>query len=242
MIGGRLGYVLLNWPVFSQDFSRIFLLLRYPGLSFPVAFLTGVAVAVFGGFPVLDIFALAFSWAAPRGAYLLVVAVLMWFLDKKIIKKKPGWFFSAYLIFFLPTLLMSWKLIVPLEILALILFMIKFPQDILNQIKNYLEQKRQETEHRLKDLKKEDPFEDKSRLLDRASDDGEAQSKAGHERVAALQQQLSQILVQTRKALTKIKIGKYGICESCGKMIDTDRLAAMPTAVLCLSCEKKREK
>ena len=242
LIGARIGYVFLNWPVFSQDYSRIFLLLRYPGLSFPAAFLTGMAVAAFGGFPVLDIFAMAFSWVSPRGAYLLVVAVLMWFLDKKILKKKPGWFFSTYLIFFLPSLLIVPKWVLILEIPAAILFMIKFPTDVLNQIKNYLEQKRQETEHRIKDLKKEDPFEDKSRLLDRASEDSEAQSKAGHERVAALQQQLNLILIQTRKALTKIKIGNYGVCENCHKMIDTDRLAVMPTAVLCLNCEKKREK
>ncbi|MCL4389819.1 MAG: TraR/DksA C4-type zinc finger protein [Patescibacteria group bacterium] len=91
-------------------------------------------------------------------------------------------------------------------------------------------------------LKKEDPFEDKSRLLDRAAEDSDAQNKAGHERTEALRKQLDLMLVQTRKAMTKIKVGKYGICESCGKMIDTDRLAAMPTATLCLTCEKKREK
>ncbi len=119
---------------------------------------------------------------------------------------------------------------------------IQFPKDVLTQIKAYLESKRVETEKKLKDLKKEDPFEDRTRLLDRASDDSEAQSKAGHERVAALQRQMAMALVQTRKALTKIKIGNYGTCENCGKMIDTDRLAAMPTATLCFSCEKKREK
>ncbi len=118
---------------------------------------------------------------------------------------------------------------------------VQFPRDVLSQIKSYLESKNRETEKRLRELKKEDPFEDKTRLLDRASDDSEARSKAGHEQVAALQHQLSMVLVQTRKALTKIKIGKYGVCENCGKMIDTDRLAAMPTATLCVSCERKRE-
>lgn len=119
---------------------------------------------------------------------------------------------------------------------------VQFPKDVLTQIRSYLEAKNKETEKRLKDLKKEDPFEDRSRLLDRASDDTEAQSKAGHERVAALQRQLTMALVQTRKALTKIKVGNYGVCENCGKMIDTDRLAAMPTATLCVNCERKREK
>lgn len=94
----------------------------------------------------------------------------------------------------------------------------------------------------MSDLKKEDPFEDKSRLLDLASDDTEAQSKAGHERVQAIRLQLNIALIETKKALAKMKVGKYGICENCGKMIDTDRLAAMPTATLCVSCERKREK
>lgn len=120
--------------------------------------------------------------------------------------------------------------------------MIQFPRDVLAQITKYLESRRRELEARQSRLKKEDPFEDKSRLLDRAADDTEAQSKAGHERVEAIRRQLDVALIQTRKALTKVKIGKYGICENCGKMIDTDRLAAMPTATLCLSCEKKREK
>lgn len=120
--------------------------------------------------------------------------------------------------------------------------MMQFPKNVLSQIRVYLEQKNKGLESRLKELKKEDPFEDKARLLDRASDDSEAQNKAGHERVAALQHQLNMALVQTRKALTKVKIGKYGICENCGKMIDTDRLAAMPSAILCVSCERKREK
>ena len=48
-------------------------------------------------------------------------------------------------------------------------------------------------------------------------------------------------IVQLRKALTMIKMGKYGICESCGKMIDTDRLAVKPDATICIKCEKERE-
>lgn len=118
--------------------------------------------------------------------------------------------------------------------------MVKFPKSVLKQLSDYLETRKKDLENKLTDLKKSDPFADKTRLLDQASDDSEAQSKAGHERTTALSKQLGIALIETKKALTKIKIGKYGICENCGKMIDTDRLAAMPTARLCLSCEKKR--
>lgn len=121
--------------------------------------------------------------------------------------------------------------------------MIQFPKNVLSDVSKYLEKRRGDLESQISRLKKEDPFEDKvTRLLDRASDDSEAQTKAGHELVTALQMQLNLALIETRKALTRIKIGKYGICENCRQMIDTDRLAAMPTARLCLACEKKREK
>ena len=39
-----------------------------------------------------------------------------------------------------------------------------------------------------------------------------------------------------------IKNKGYGICEDCGKMIDTDRLMIYPEATLCVSCEAKKEK
>jgi len=63
-----------------------------------------------------------------------------------------------------------------------------------------------------------------------------------HDRAYAMKLQVSRSLVAVRKALTRIKLGKYGICVSCGKMIDTDRLAITPTADMCMECAKKAEK
>lgn len=40
-------------------------------------------------------------------------------------------------------------------------------------------------------------------------------------------------------ALEKIEKGKYGICEKCGKEIETERLKIYPEAKLCLKCKKK---
>jgi len=39
-------------------------------------------------------------------------------------------------------------------------------------------------------------------------------------------------------ALEKIKKGKYGVCESCGKKISQKRLKISPEARLCLKCRK----
>jgi len=293
--GGRLGYVFLNWATFAPDWPRIFLVLRYPGVSFEGSLGSGVLALIFGAaalklplLRVLDIFALGFAWAMIAGfggCYLdgcvrnfpqlplvlaggqLIVALVLTWLARKInssikyaeLARRPGLTASAYLIFVSISFLIlegitkrglgffyGCLLIISTAFLVgrygKAAQMIKFPTDVLQQMRDYLEKRNADIEHKLKDLKKEDPFEDKSRLLDRASEDTEAQSKAGHERVAAMQQQLRLALVQTRKALTKIKIGNYGVCESCGKMIDTDRLAAMPTATFCLACEKKRER
>ena len=39
-------------------------------------------------------------------------------------------------------------------------------------------------------------------------------------------------------ALEKIKKGKYGICEKCGKEIPSERLGAASDARFCLKCER----
>ncbi len=118
----------------------------------------------------------------------------------------------------------------------------KFPINILRPIEEHLKKQKVATEKKMVELSSEDPFEDTDRLIDNASIDTEVKEQIGHERIEAIKLELSRNLVRIRKALTKIKIGKYGICERCGKMIDTDRLAVMPTAELCLDCEKKKEK
>lgn len=123
-----------------------------------------------------------------------------------------------------------------------IIRMIKFPTSVLGQIRKYLEDKLRDTEHRLAQLRRDDPTSDKDRLHTESSDDDTATDKAKHERIQALQTQLNRSVIEMRKALTKIKVGSYGNCENCGKLIDTDRLAAMPQATLCMDCERKKEK
>jgi len=115
----------------------------------------------------------------------------------------------------------------------------KFPAYILKPIKDYLEKQRKKLEKRKKDLEKEDPFNDVGRLNDNAANDTEAAEEIGHERVAALKKEIDKTLIRVRKALTRIKLGKYGLCAQCGRMIDTDRLAIDPTADLCIECQKK---
>jgi DnaK suppressor protein len=59
------------------------------------------------------------------------------------------------------------------------------------------------------------------------------------ERLAVEQGILEKLLMETRLALSKFKIGKYGICENCGEPIDRSRLKIYPQARYCLDCENK---
>lgn len=43
-------------------------------------------------------------------------------------------------------------------------------------------------------------------------------------------------------ALKRIERGEYGFCVDCGKLIDKERLEAVPHAQLCIDCKLKRGK
>jgi RNA polymerase-binding protein DksA len=43
-------------------------------------------------------------------------------------------------------------------------------------------------------------------------------------------------------ALSRIMQGRYGLCVKCGKRIPTERLTALPYAVLCIDCQKGEER
>ncbi len=119
---------------------------------------------------------------------------------------------------------------------------IKFPANLLFPIGKLLSWRLSSLEKKKKSIEAEDPFKDTNRLNDNASPDTDAAEQFGHARSTALKNELARKIVQTKKALTNIKIGTYGICEDCGKMIDTDRLVVYPEATKCVSCEAKREK
>jgi DnaK suppressor protein len=46
------------------------------------------------------------------------------------------------------------------------------------------------------------------------------------------------VLAAIEKALTKIEVGTYGVCERCGKPIAPERLEALPYAELCIDCKR----
>lgn len=119
--------------------------------------------------------------------------------------------------------------------------MLNFPTKTINSIKNLLTKQQKEMARSLKEMKQDDP----------ATADGLAESSEPgtdsyvadtHTKSLALEQELKKTSNSIKAALLKIKEGKYGKCEKCGKQIEIARLLAMPTAQYCLSCSKKNVK
>lgn len=119
---------------------------------------------------------------------------------------------------------------------------VKFPNNLIEPIRRALHLEAQKLAHRKNDLEKEDPFRDPSRLTDNAAADADAAEQFGHTNIEGLKREIDRKLIQIRKALSRIKVGKYGVCEKCGHMIDTDRLMVFPEATFCVKCEKERNK
>lgn len=119
---------------------------------------------------------------------------------------------------------------------------IQIPAKLLAPVGKFLQERLKKLEKTKNVIEKEDPFKDTSRVLDNASPDTDAAEQFGHARTAAIKEQLERKVIQTKKALSRIKKGKYGHCEDCDKMINTDRLAVYPEATLCAKCQAKREK
>lgn len=117
-----------------------------------------------------------------------------------------------------------------------------FPKSVLVPVSNFLSARLHTLEKRKKEISKQDPFKDSDRVNDNAATDIEADEQYGHARVSAINKEISKSIINVRKALTRIKLGKYGVCEDCGQLIDTERLMMVPEATYCKKCAAKREK
>lgn len=116
----------------------------------------------------------------------------------------------------------------------------QFPADTLVEIKKHLEEEKMRLTARIDELSVQDPFRDPDRTNDNAASDTEASEESNHDRVAALISESQAQVAQVTKALERIDSGTYGFCVVCGNMIDTDRLAILPTATLCLVHEREQ--
>ncbi len=60
-------------------------------------------------------------------------------------------------------------------------------------------------------------------------------------REVSMARSLRRSLDDVRHALRKFEDGTYGICESCGAVIELARLEALPSARYCMRCQTRLE-
>ena len=58
------------------------------------------------------------------------------------------------------------------------------------------------------------------------------------QRDLALRDRAAQHLAAVDAAIARLDAGAYGRCESCGKPIPAERLEALPSAALCIDCQR----
>jgi DnaK suppressor protein len=84
----------------------------------------------------------------------------------------------------------------------------------------------------------------RERLTDSAGDD---QADTGtktfeREQEISLANNLLERITQVERAIERLGEGNYGWCEKCGNAIPVERLAAFPSATLCVSCKQLEER
>jgi DnaK suppressor protein len=84
----------------------------------------------------------------------------------------------------------------------------------------------------------------RDRLTDSAGDD---QADTGtktfeREQEITLANAILERVTQVERALERLDEGSYGWCERCGNPIPVERLAAFPSATLCVSCKQLEER
>lgn len=115
---------------------------------------------------------------------------------------------------------------------------VRFPDKLLLPIRKFLTEEIARLKKQEKNITAADPFKDTERSTENSLEE-DVDEQIGHFDSQVKASFVKKQIVQLRKALTTIKIGKYGVCERCHKMIDTDRLAIRPETTLCIECEKK---
>ncbi|HET9516230.1 MAG TPA: TraR/DksA C4-type zinc finger protein [Actinoplanes sp.] len=84
----------------------------------------------------------------------------------------------------------------------------------------------------------------RDRLTDSAGDD---QADTGtktfeREQEITLANNLLERITQVQRAIERLSEGHYGGCEKCGNAIPVERLAAFPSATLCVTCKQLEER
>lgn len=118
--------------------------------------------------------------------------------------------------------------------------MLNLPRETINKITKGLQRQQKSVKKQLAGIEKDDPITNKD-LAPEASESGTDSWMADvHGRLTSLKNDLTTLSKRIADSLVRLRKGTYGKCEKCNKQIEVERLEAMPTASLCLSCSKKK--
>jgi len=117
-------------------------------------------------------------------------------------------------------------------------------ESIFKKNKKILLSEKKRIEDKLKQLTrkskhKRERFQAKFIDLGQKEDENAAEVTIFSDRLS-LKDNLEKNLRNIEHALQRIKEGKYGICEKCGKPIQEKRLKIFPSATLCIKCKIKK--
>jgi DnaK suppressor protein len=59
--------------------------------------------------------------------------------------------------------------------------------------------------------------------------------------IIQIQQRTRRQVAEIEEALKRIRSGRFGVCEGCGRDIEVERLKVQPTTTLCVGCKKELE-
>jgi DnaK suppressor protein len=112
------------------------------------------------------------------------------------------------------------------------------------RIREALSERRDELKAELDHTMSEIAEAQRERLTDSAGDD---QADTGtktfeREQEISLANNLRERIGQVERALDRLDDGQYGWCERCSNPIPVERLAAFPSATLCVTCKQLEER
>lgn len=111
-------------------------------------------------------------------------------------------------------------------------------EDNFTGIKDALEKERATVEEQLRDQGVDPEGDDMAVSVDEGfADSAQATTERGE--FIALVEQLRTHRAEVVAALERLEKGTFGRCESCGSPIPKERLEAIPTARLCVSCKQQ---
>lgn len=113
-------------------------------------------------------------------------------------------------------------------------------KDFLSKLKERLKEEKRELEKTLSSFAKKDKklpedwdtrFPQFNGKLEESADEVEEFTN-----LLPIEAKLELLLLDVKRALKKIEMGTYGICEKCGKKISKGRLKVLPEAKFCSKC------